>query len=154
MTVPSVLVDNRGTLLHTEKIGAHTHLVVEDHARVATQFKSESHTTSATTAIATPRKGLAVVITDITITGEKINGGTITLQWADGTDTAVITKAHVTDGPVNMHAAYAGRKYGWKDARIDFITDTANQDANVDVGYYFIAGDAVLSFTDWDTLRT
>ena len=151
--IPAYLVTKGGELLHTETVGVHTHLVTENHARVATQFKSATHTSNATTAVATPRKGQAVVITDLTVSGEKINGGIITLQWADGTNTDVITKFHVTDGPVSLHIGYGGRKRGWKDARIDFITDTANQDATVDVGYYFIRGLGVLSFTDWDAER-
>ena len=39
------------------------------------------------------------------------------------------------------------------DGRIDFITDTANQDATVSIGYYFVKGEGVLSFSDWDALR-
>ena len=64
-----------------------------------------------------------------------------------------IKKFHVTDGPVNLHIGYQGRNKGWKDAFIEVITDTANQDATVEVGYYFIRGAAVLSFADWDTER-
>ena len=39
MSTPVYLITKEGVLLHTETVGAHTHLVVEDHSRVATQFK-------------------------------------------------------------------------------------------------------------------
>lgn len=148
-----VLADGESTLLHTETVGVHTHLITEDHARVATQYKSATHTTNTTTALATPKKGNAVVVTDITISGEKITGGKITLQWADGTDTAVIEEILVADGIANLHIAYTGRNLGWKDARVDFITSVNNQDATVNVGYYFVRGVGVISFADWDALR-
>lgn len=147
------LVTPNGTVLHTETVGAHTHLVVEDHARVATQYKFATHDGAATTALATPRAGGAVVITDLIIGGEKRTNATVVVQFTDGTDTAGIISPVVNDAPVNLHIPFAGRFRGWKDARIDFITDTANQIAGVTVGYYFISGEGVLTFADWDAQR-
>ncbi len=154
MSVPSVLENEKGDILHTERFGAHVHLITEDHSRVATKFKSVSHTTNATTTITTPKPGGAIVMTDMIVSGEKINGGTITVQFNDGTNQVVITKSHVTDGPVNMASSLQGLCLGWKDAFIELITDTANQDATVSIWYYFVR-DAVrvLEFADWDTER-
>lgn len=140
-------------LLHVERVGTHVHLIIEQHARVKTQYKAITHTTAATSTIAAPRKGQALVITDIVVSGEKINGGIITIQFNDGTRQDGIKKFHVTDGPVNLHIGYQGRNKGWKDAFIEVITDTANQDASVEVGFYSIRGPGVLSFTDWDADR-
>ena len=153
MPVPAYLVDAHGVLLHTETVGAHTHLIIEQHSRVSTQYKSASHTTNTTTAVSAPPPGQAMVVTDITVSGEKINGGTIVVQFAEGSDTAIVYKGHVTDGPVNLHIAYEGRNLGWRDARIDFVTDTSNQDATVTVGYYFVSGSISRIFADWDGLR-
>ena len=118
MGAPVWLQTLGGVLLHTEKVGAHTHLVVEDHARVATVYKDATHTTAATTQVAEPESGGAIVVTDLTVSAEKINGGVVTVQWNDGTDTAVIYKGLVTDDTVNLHIGYVGRKLGWKDANI------------------------------------
>ena len=153
MSVPAVLQDERSTILHTETVGPHTHLVVEDHSRVATQYQPATHTTAATSTIVSPRSGGAIVIVDITISGEKINGGTILVRWQDGTRTETVTLVDVTDAPASFHIAYAGRKRGWLDARVELVTNTTNQDATVDVGYYFLRGPGVLSFDDWDTER-
>lgn len=153
MSVFARLIGPLGQLLHTETVGAHTHLVVEDHSRVATQFKSAAHSGAATTAVVTPKPGTAIVITDIVLSGEKRTNGTIDVRFTDGTDFVIIIAPVVNDDAVNLHIPFSGRFRGWKDARIDFITDTANQVANITIGYYFILGEGVFSFSDWDTLR-
>lgn len=153
MGVRAWLTTVTGVVLHTEKFGASTHLITEDHARVNTQYKSATHTTAATTALVEPRSGAAIVVTDVTVTGEKITGGVITVQFTDGVNTDSISINQVSDGPVNLHIGYVGRRRGWKDARIDFITSTNNQDAAVTVGYYHLIGAGVLAFEDWDALR-
>ena len=140
-------------LLHVETVGAHTHLVVEDHSRVATQFKSVAHSGATTTAVVTPRQGQVIVITDIVLAGEKRTNATIDVRFTDGSDSVIIIAPVVNDAPVNLHIPFSGRFRGWKDARIDFITDTANQVANITIGYYFIQGAGVLSFTDWAAER-
>lgn len=149
------LISAAGDILHTEKVGQNTHLVIEQHARVATQFKAVTHATATTTAIVTPRSGGAIVITDIIISGEKHQGagqGIITIAFTDGSDTVNIIVADNTDAPINLAIAFAGRWRGWVDARIDFTTNQAN-DVTVSIGYYFLAGLGVLNFTDWDALR-
>lgn len=153
MSIYAHLIDSDGELLHVETVGAHTHLIVEDHARVATQFKSAAHSGAATTAVVTPRPGTAIVITDIILAGEKRTNATIDVRFTDGSDSVIIIAPVVNDTPVNLHIPFAGRFRGWLDARIDFITDTANQVANITIGYYFILGVGVLSFADWDALR-
>ena len=154
MAVPSTLQDGDGNLLHTERFGAHVHLITEDHSRVATRFKSVSHTTAATTTITTPKPGGAIVMTDMIVSGEKVSGATITVQFNDGTNQIVITKNHVNDGPVNMPSSLQGLCLGWKDAFIEFITSTMNQEATVSIWYYFVNDAArVLVFADWDTER-
>lgn len=136
-------------------MGAHTHLVVEDHSRVATQFRAITHSTATTTTVVSPRAGGAMVITDIVISGEKHQGagqGVITILFTDGTNTINIIVADNTDAPINLAIPFAGRWRGWLDARIDFTTSQAN-DVTVSIGYYFLSGEGVLSFADWDALR-
>lgn len=153
MSVWTTLQDLAGHALHTERIGRHVHLVTEDHSRVATQFKTADHTTAATTAVAKPPAGTALVLTDLIISGERINAGTIILHFTDDVDNVVLFTIHVTDAPVNLAMPFAGRWRGWKDARLDFITNTANQAASISIGYYIVEGEGVFTFADWDTLR-
>ena len=155
MGVPAVGYAADGTELHTERFGHHVHPIFESHARVATKFKSVSHTTAATTTITKPKPGGAIVMTDIIVSGEKISGGIITVQFNDGSNQVVITKNHVTDGPVNMAHGFEGLSLGWKDAFIEMITSTMNQDATVTIWYYFVRdAKRVLSFDDFETERS
>ena len=154
MPVPAVLENEKSEILHTERFGSHVHLITEDHSRVSTLFKSVTHTTNATTTVTKPKPGGAIVMTDMIVSGEKINGGVITVQFNDGSNQVVITKNHVTDGPVNMASSLQGLCLGWKDAFIEFITSTSNQDATVTIWYYFVKdAKRVLAFADWDTER-
>lgn len=154
MSVPAVLQTEDGARLHTETVGPHTHIIVEDHARVATQFKSLAFTDAATATLVTPPKGTAMVMTDFTVSAEKLTGGSVSLRFTDGTDTVIIFTAIVTDAPVNLTFSPAGRWRGWRDARMEIVSVGNNIDGAVSMGYYFIRGEAgVLSFADWDALR-
>lgn len=153
MATPSYQITKKGDLLRTEEIGANFYPVTEDLSRVDTQWKSATLTTAGTNVIATPPKGNAMILTDLLVSGEKINGGIITVQFSDGTNDVVVNIQHVTDNGVNLAVPFAGRWRAWVDASIELVTNTNNQDATVSVGYYFIRGEGVLSFTDWDTLR-
>ena len=93
------------------------------------------------------------MLTDLLLSGEKINGGVVTVQFTDGSNTVIVVEGLVTDNTINIAHAFGGRWLGWRDARIDFVTSTANQDATMSVGYYFVQGEGVLSFADWDALR-
>ena len=135
-------------------MGQHTHLVVEDHARVATQFKSVANSGAETQIAVTPFKGTAIVITDVILGGEKAASGSITVQFTDGSDTVIVFKISTVQNPVSLHIPFAGRWRGWKDARIDVVTTGGNSDSDVSIGYYIITGvEGVLSFADWDVLR-
>ena len=84
---------------------------------------------------------------------EKLTSGSVTIRLTDGSDTVDIFTAIVTDAPVNLAFSPAGRWRGWKDARIDIVSVGNNIDGSVSMGYYFIRGEGVLAFTDWDELR-
>ena len=153
MPVPVYLQTIDGVALHIEELGPHTHLITEDRSRVNTQFKSVTHSTATTTAIATPPSGEAIVLTDLLISSERRGGGgTATVQFEDGTNTVIIFVADLVDAPVNMGIPFAGRWRGWKDARFELVTSQAT-DTTVAIGYYFISGAGVFSFADWDALR-
>lgn len=154
MSVPVTLQDNDGTILHVEKVGPHTHLIFEDHSRVATQFKSIKSTSAETVVAVRPRAGGAIVITDIVASGEKASNGSIIVQFTDGSDTVVLTElATVTNG-LAIAIPFSGRIRGWQDARIDVITAGTNPVSNVLVAYYHLVGEGgTLSFADWDAQR-
>ena len=140
-------------LLHVVKIGDQYNLVTEDYTRVTTQCTSASHSGVATTKIATPHPGTALIITDIVISAEKRANASVLVQFTDGVETAVIFDGIVTDGPINLHMGFAGRVRGWKDAYLEFTTDTISQLATVFAAWYFLAPDESLSFAEWEAER-
>ena len=153
MSVPSFLVGLRNVRLHTETVGQHTHLVVEDHSRVATQFRHIANTGAETTTAVTPSLGKAIVITDIVLGAEKAASGSVTVQFTQGSDTVIVFKVSTVQSPVSLHVPFAGRWRGWLDARIYIVTTGGNSDSDVSIGYYIISGAGVFSFTDWDAQR-
>jgi len=153
MPAPVFLETVEGVLLHTEKVGPHTHLVVEDHSRVATQFRSVANTGAETQIAVTPPSGTAIVITDVVLGAEKAASGSVTVQFTEGSDTVIVFKISTVQNPVSLHIPFAGRWRGWGDARIDVVTTGGNSDSDVSVGYYILRGAGVLSFADWDAQR-
>ena len=153
MPAPVWLQTQAGVELHSERVGPHIHLVVEDHSRVATQFRHTANSGAETTTAVTPPSGTAIVITDIVLGGEKAASGSITVQFVEGSDVVIIFKVSTVQNPVSLHVPFAGRWRGWKDARIDVVTTGGNDDSDVSVGYYILRGENVLSFVDWDAQR-
>jgi len=141
------------TALHTETIGNHTHLVIEEHARVATHFKVAATADAATTIIVSPKAGKALVITDIIVSQDKVASGAITLQFTDGTNTEILFKASTVDAPVALAHGFAGRMSGWKDARVEMISAGTNPATDVTIAYYHLGGENVLTFDNWDAER-
>lgn len=142
-----------GKLLHTEVIGEHTHLVTVDHARTNSQFKSTTFTGATTQTVVTPPKGQVIVMTDFLISAKKFSAGELKIQFTDGTDTVDIFVQDVTDLPVYLAFSPVGRWRGWKDARIDIVVVGDDTDPTVALGYYFLKGEGVLTFADWDAQR-
>ncbi len=153
MPAPVWLQTQESVELHTAKVGAHTHLVVEQHSRVATQFKSAALTDAGTVTIVSPSPGDAIVVTDVLYSAEKVNGGSMTIQFTDGSATVIMKSAIVTDAPVDGNTSLQGRALGWKDAQVDLVGVGTNLDCNATIFYYHVSGEGVLSFADWDALR-
>lgn len=114
-------------------------------------FKAATISGAATTIVAQPSNEGSLMLTDLFISADKVNNASVTVQFADGTNTIPIITPIVTDAPVNLGAALAGRWQGWKDARVEVVTDTAGQNVTVSVGY--IKMPTGLPYDEWDSLR-
>ncbi len=153
MPAPVWLQTLAGVELHTDKIGAHTHLVVEDHSRVGSHFKVANTTAAATTIIVSPRPGAAIVVTDVVANQDKVASGKMTLQFTDGSDTEIFVVADTADAPAIIAHSFGGRMRGWKDARVEMISAGTNPTTSCTITYYHLSGEGVLSFADWDAQR-
>ena len=154
MGAPIWLQTIAGVILHTNKVGGHTHLVTQDHANVDTVFKDAARTTAGTTTVVAPPAGTAIIVTDIGYSAEKVSGGTLTICFQDAADSAILKVVNVTDGPADGNINYAGRSLGWKDANLDMVAVGTNINADVTVHYYIVSGEEALSFAEWDKVRS
>jgi len=113
-------------------------------------FRSISFTSSGTTELVAPDSEGSLLLTDLVITGDKVNGGSVEVRWTDGTDTSLILKPVVTDAPVYIHMPFTGRVQGWRDASLSVIV-TNNVSGSV-MAVYVKAPDGV-PYKEWDALR-
>mgnify|MGYP003630646886 CR=1 FL=1 len=114
------------------------------------QFTAANRTTAGTTTVLSPPIDGSLVVTDLIISADKVNAGSITLQFTDGTETVVIYKGITTDAPINISLSVTGRFRGWADARIDLVTVGA-VDANVTLGYLKLSQS--LTYSVWNSAR-
>jgi len=113
-------------------------------------FKSVAFNGAGTTTLVSPNAAGSLILADLVVTGDKVNGGSVEVRWTDGTDTAIILKPIVTDAPVYIHMPFVGRVQGWQDARIDVIV------TNAVIGSVLATYAKVpkgLPFAEWDELR-
>ena len=114
-------------------------------------FKTVQVTGASTTTVATPVPGGAIVITDVVVSAKKKASATILIQWDDDVpNTEIFMAPDIINAPANIVWQPAGLIQGWKDARIEVVTD-ATFDATVTVGYYHI--DESIPYSTWDARR-
>ena len=144
--------------LQTEKFWKGPHKLEEDAKLLLTTEPYRSHgvfktlvfTASGTTTLVTPNDNGSLILTDLIITGDKVNGGSIEVKFINGTHEDTIIKPVVTDAPVAINIPFSGRFQGWRDARIDVVV-TGNVAGSVVVGY--IKAPRGLPYNEWDALR-
>ena len=148
------LEDAEKTALHTETFGAHTHLITEDHSRVATQFKTVDNAGAVTNTVVSPKAGGAIVMTDIVFSGERTANGIATVRFSDGSNTVNITKFFLNNNSLATATSLQGLCLGWEDARIEVDTDTNGMTTTATIWYYFVKDDIrVKDFAAWDADR-
>ena len=159
MPISTTAIDpNTNTALHIERVFDATPEILGNEVvpvwgsipQTHGTFKTATFSGAGTTTIVTPNDSGSLFITDIALFGDKVNAGTIELRFTDGTDTATLVLATVTDAPVNFSHAFVGRFQGWQDARIDLIV-TNNVTGSATVGYMKVPKG--IPFLEWDSLR-
>jgi hypothetical protein len=154
-TIP---VKENGQPYHSEDVdldgnregGLFTIPVVSSIAETHGNFKAINVNVAGTTTVTAPNINGAIIITDILLSAERVNNGSVVLSFTDDTETIVIFKAVVTDAPVTIAAPLNGRWRGWKDARLELVV-TLDVETSASVGYYKVKDG--LPFSDWDARR-
>ena len=125
-------------------------LVVSDPLKIHGTFKSVESNTAETITVVEPNLSGSLIIADLILSTERQNGGTVTIQFTDGTDTALIYKVFATDAPVSISTGISGRLQGWKDARIELV-NVGDTDCTLLVTYVKVPD--AFPFAQWDELR-
>lgn len=127
-------------------------LVIANYQSMNGSFKSIARSTAGTSTLTEPTGEGSIVLTDLIITTDKVNGASVTVQFTDDTNTIVIVAAQVTDAPCNIATTFIGHWQGWRSARMDMVT-VGNVKATVACGYFKVSKSKSLEFSDWDARR-
>ena len=122
------------------------------HAAMSGSFRAVSRASAGTTIITSPNVGGSIVLTDLMLTTDKVNGATVTIHFTDGVNTIVIIDAVVTDAPCNIATSFIGHWHGWKDARIELIT-VSTVKATVACGYFKADALHTQDYSEWNAER-
>lgn len=131
-------------------IYGHPTLEIVDHYHTDARFKSTTRTSEGTSTITSPKKGGALLLTDMIISTDKVSLSQLTVFFDDGVYTIPIYDGYANDAPINLALGFHGGWTGWKDAALKMTTVKAIK-ATVAVGYIKIP--TGLDYKEWDALR-
>ncbi len=117
---------------------------------VAGTFKSLGASGAGTTTFLNSSSNGSLLITDLILSADKVQSGTVEVRITDGVNSEPMVKVIVTDAPVNLAAGIAGRFQTWRDARIDVVVANAVT-WNLTLGYAKMKSG--LEFSDWNARR-
>lgn len=126
------------------------HLLVTSPMGVYSRFKSVESSVAETVVVTQPDDDGSLIISDIILSTERQNAGTVTIQFTDGVQTELIYKAFATDAPTSISTALTGRLQGWKDARIELV-NVGGTDCTLLITYVKVPNG--LPYAEWDALR-
>jgi len=127
-------------------------LTVTTYGAVNGSFNTATRSGAGTTTVVEAYSNDAIVITDLILTTDKVNGATATVQITDGVNTIVLISADLTDAPCNIAISFAGHWEGWQGAYIDLVT-TGAVTATLALGYFRIPWNRSLIYEAWDARR-
>ncbi len=104
-----------------------------------------------TTTIVQPGGNDAIALTDIIVSSDKLNNGTVTLDFYDGTYAEIILKANIDFG-LAITIPLVGKWIGWQTAYIR-LTASGAADAYAAIGYFKVREDKALAYDAWNALR-
>jgi len=123
-------------------------LITESYVALAGTFKSQILAADDTYELIAARGNDGILLSDIIISAEKKQSGTITIQFNDGADTETIFLATLTDAPVNMAIPLRGHWLAWQGAYLEVITNLAI-DGCISIGYARIPESKTLARDEW-----
>jgi hypothetical protein len=116
-------------------------------------WKTAQIVSQTTTTLVEARPGDAIVVTDVLVSGKKVNNATLSLQFSDGAVTEIFMAPDMNNAPVNLSYSPNGLIRGWINSDVQAVTAGANPVLTVLIGYYHVSGFGAKSFAAWDALR-
>lgn len=86
-------------------------------------------------ALATPKPGGSIEITDILFMATKTASGTVVITLEDGTNTETLATLLLTNEAVRLSHHVQGRMQGWADAILYYVVAGANSTGAITIGY-------------------
>jgi len=128
--IGSVLKTSAGKLLATARSWAQFSpptvdqdiLLTESFATAHSVFAVAQRLSQGTVEVIPEQGGGSFVILDVLISGDKVNGATITLSMDDDTNQEALLTVTTTDAPVALSWPVRGRVQSWEGARLDLTT--------------------------------
>lgn len=149
-------------IAHIDGTPLDVHSGIDDHPTLITEglrclechWQTGVNDASETTTIVSARYNQAILITDIVITSsKKVNSSTVTLQFADGTNTETLMVIDGAEAPVEFSLNLQGGIRGWKNADLQVVTNQAGMYAVTFVGYVHISPESTKDHDIWDAER-
>lgn len=136
MPINSILVCREdGTDLHCIKpFDNHNLLATSNFFEAHGVFRTAIISTATTTNIAEPGLGGFIVVTNILLSAEKKNGGTVAVTFDDGTNTETLFSAILTEIGVQASVNLPHGWRGWADGAIKVVTNSTAA-ISITVGY-------------------
>jgi len=110
-------------------------LVNTNHAREYGHFDSLPLGTAGARIIVEADGTNGLYLTDLLVSCDKVQGGTIRIYFSDGVDDENIMLITVSDAPVTFSMPFQGKWYGWKSCDLR-IFEVGKLDGCVSVGYF------------------
>ena len=106
------------------------------------------------TALAAPEADGSIEITDLIITTDKTNLGTVVLHWEDAGEVAeTIITTVLSDLPIRLNMHFVGKVQGWQGASLYYTVAGANSTGAITVVYVKHNKIDSLPYAEWDARR-
>ena len=126
--------------------------IVANYGHLNGHFKAATRTSAGTTEVVSPLPGNAIVLTDLVLTTDKVQGATVTISFTDGSNSVDIVIGHCTDAPCNITIPFGGLWRGWQSAGIGMTTVNAVK-ATLAIGYFHCKAEDSLQYSEWNAKR-
>ena len=127
-------------------------LVVTTHEKKNGHFAAATRSSAGTTTVIAARSNDGIVLTDLMLTTDKVNGATAIVSVTDGSNTVNLIAADLTDAPCNIAIPFVGRWETWQATRVDLIT-TGVVVATLSLGYFRIPWNTARPYSVWNAER-